>query len=132
MLIFGLIKLFTSCVLFDRFDVSWQNGVLIGMWRSLVSRYTGGVEAAGSNPVIPTCRKPFIIKGLRLFLCVFYGVNYLKSDHESDHSFGILFVFCLYVCCSYLFFISHSFLGIIPVLSNFCLRSIQFGISFEM
>ena len=24
------------------------------MWRSLVARYTGGVEVAGSNPVIPT------------------------------------------------------------------------------
>ena len=25
-----------------------------GLWRSLVTRYTGGVEIAGSNPVSPT------------------------------------------------------------------------------
>ena len=26
----------------------------IGTWRSLAARYTGGVEVAGSNPVVPT------------------------------------------------------------------------------
>lgn len=38
----------------------------IGTWRSLVARYTGGVEVAGSNPVVPTygstspLRNPFL------------------------------------------------------------------------
>ena len=27
---------------------------IVGAWRSLVARYTGGVEVAGSNPVAPT------------------------------------------------------------------------------
>ncbi len=27
---------------------------IVGAWRSLVARYTGGVEAVGSNPAAPT------------------------------------------------------------------------------
>ena len=34
------------------------------MWRSMVARFTGGEEVAGSNPVIPTNK----IKGL-VFTC---------------------------------------------------------------
>lgn len=30
--------------------VRWSN---IGIWRSLVARYTGGVEVVGSSPAIP-------------------------------------------------------------------------------
>lgn len=30
-----------------------------GVWLSLVERYVRDVEAAGSNPVTPICKKPY-------------------------------------------------------------------------
>ena len=31
-----------------------ERPTIVGAWRSLVARYTGGVEAVGSNPAAPT------------------------------------------------------------------------------
>ena len=40
----------------------------IGTWRSLVARFAGGEEVAGSNPVVPTNLKNGITSGGSVFL----------------------------------------------------------------
>ena len=47
---FSLTKRRCYCIIFF---------VLIGMWPSLVGRYVRDVEAAGSNPVIPTKKREY-------------------------------------------------------------------------
>ena len=50
------------------------NDIVIGVWRRLVARYLGVVEAVGSSPVTPTirpcrffCKVFFVIKILDIF-----------------------------------------------------------------
>ena len=44
----------------------------IGTWRSLVARFAGGEEVAGSNPVVPTNLKNGITSGGSVF---YYGTT---------------------------------------------------------
>ena len=54
-------------------DVKSKGKNKIGTWRSLVARFAGGEEVAGSNPVVPTILKKrnhlrwfrFLISGLQ-------------------------------------------------------------------
>lgn len=50
------------------------NNIVVGVWRRLVARYLGVVEAVGSSPVTPTirlcrffCKVFFVIKILDIF-----------------------------------------------------------------
>jgi hypothetical protein len=42
-----------------RFRCFFRRPSMNGLWRSLVARYTGGVEAVGSNPASPTISENF-------------------------------------------------------------------------
>ena len=44
----------------------------IGTWRSLVARFAGGEEVAGSNPVVPTNLKNGVTSGGSVF---YYGTT---------------------------------------------------------
>lgn len=45
------------------------------MWRSLVARFTGGEEVAGSIPVIPTCETPTFIVFQEDFSFMFFWAS---------------------------------------------------------
>ena len=49
-------------------DAKSEGNHNIGTWRSLVARFAGGEEVAGSNPVVPTNLKNGITSGGFVFL----------------------------------------------------------------
>ena len=53
-------------------DVESEGKNNIGTWRSLVARFAGGEEVAGSNPVVPTIIKNGITDGGSVF---YYGTT---------------------------------------------------------
>ena len=53
--IFRIFQTFLSKPL-DKIIVMSYNNIVVGVWRRLVARYLGVVEAVGSSPVTPTIR----------------------------------------------------------------------------
>jgi hypothetical protein len=50
--------------------------IKIGTWRSLVARFAGGEEVAGSNPVVPTNLK----NGIILVMVPFFASRLLDEN----------------------------------------------------
>ena len=77
-----------SCIFLSRMLVYLRSidraKLNIRVWRSLVSRLTGGQEAAGSSPVTRTNKKDTIDKGR---WCLFYCLGWLCEPAPCMVSF---------------------------------------------
>ena len=91
--IFRIFQTFLSKPL-DKIIVMSYNNIVVGVWRRLVARYLGVVEAVGSSPVTPTirpCRS--FARSFLLYNSLTFSPLYAKISSD-DQFYQKRFILC--------------------------------------